>query len=881
MNPFESNLVSLDEDRETDNFSKGDTTTHIIQHHANTLEDDAMNDNRSRKPVTPPRHPASAVAGPSPIKGSLDSAPRTSKGTDNDAINEYLDTLLADKIIHNIPVVDFIHAVYGMKKEDLLHTLPQHGYVLPSNFCALYSAGKYNKGSSERTAYKPLLNIIHSLVAQLKECMDGRMAPGNSAEWVNMKDREVAGHFTKLKPDFLRTWLAAAEQQKWTTSASSGELKKDAAVQKAKIEINIDLKKLPKRNKMSTSTSSAPTATPDETIVTLPLPSAPSRSVSANAKQGTKRKKGVDSPDADASTIPRTAKRLRSGGNGALSSTSSKANPDRRSAIREKLLTHKELQAVKYVHELGSHGIRSYATGILIDDFKVTIFYMDRIGVIKATPFDFLDEPHFFLLYLAAVQYATPSQLGFFPMLKFPSPSLTSEVLETYQSVILDLSGAQGCGEIMLNDLRFLLDVSADRRVVPTHGAVGRATIVLPLLPVSDSKDSVMLCGTEKTVAKISWQPRTRDSEDSNIRAIRTTLAKTPKTHKYLKHIVDLKCSLTRTMAEMGLPRAFMDLKDTQPERVCRLLIMTEYLPLNMVDSVMEFKSIFIDVMFTMSSGHRAVYVSAQILHRDISINNLMFHRTSSAGAVGVLCDWDLARVNCLEGASMTDIIEDFISAHVDRDTSTTKPATTTIQQPADATVHHPPNAVKSTDHELPAQAPRYRTGTGPFIALDLLKFTRVPMHLYRHDLESFFWVLVWFVAGFVPDTHTVRLVGAWLHNDLRLIGLKKTEFLRNAGNILSDVHADYQSLVRDWVKPLIMILMAKLQRTELEITDDMRLACHFASAETEADQIKVSKEAVSESIAAREGILTYESFMRCLKVDLDSEGSDSISVQV
>jgi hypothetical protein len=42
----------------------------------------------------------------------------------------------------------------------------------------------------------------------------------------------------------------------------------------------------------------------------------------------------------------------------------------------------------------------------------------------------------------------------------------------------------------------------------------------------------------------------------------------------------------------------------------------------------------------------------------------------------------------------------------------------------------------------------KQRTGTKPYMAIDLLDNMHVP-HLYRHDLESFFYVIVWIVRRY------------------------------------------------------------------------------------------------------------------------------------
>ncbi|KIM38558.1 hypothetical protein M413DRAFT_42752, partial [Hebeloma cylindrosporum] len=95
------------------------------------------------------------------------------------------------------------------------------------------------------------------------------------------------------------------------------------------------------------------------------------------------------------------------------------------------------------------------------------------------------------------------------------------------------------------------------------------------------------------------------------------------------------------------------------------------------------------------------------IQHGDISVSNLM-HRNGT----GALNDFDLARL---------------------------------------ATPHNP------------YHRGCYRTGTTPFLALDLLAPERQGSKVerrYRHDLESFFWVLAWITACY-DDGVELKLIPA------------------------------------------------------------------------------------------------------------------------
>ncbi|KAF9256068.1 hypothetical protein L218DRAFT_1007858 [Marasmius fiardii PR-910] len=101
-----------------------------------------------------------------------------------------------------------------------------------------------------------------------------------------------------------------------------------------------------------------------------------------------------------------------------------------------------------------------------------------------------------------------------------------------------------------------------------------------------------------------------------------------------------------------------------------------------------EFAQVFYDIL----QCHRWLYVVPEILHRDISMNNIMFWRNPTTREVyGVLNDFDLSsRVAEDRKASSKQCI-----------------------------------------------------GTKPYIAYDLVDTMWASGHLYRHDLESIFYVLL------------------------------------------------------------------------------------------------------------------------------------------
>ncbi|KAI4524577.1 hypothetical protein K525DRAFT_266900 [Schizophyllum commune Loenen D] len=122
--------------------------------------------------------------------------------------------------------------------------------------------------------------------------------------------------------------------------------------------------------------------------------------------------------------------------------------------------------------------------------------------------------------------------------------------------------------------------------------------------------------------------------------------------------------------------------------------------PLWEFESVAEFESCYAGIVEThfRASGYG-------VLHRDISDNTALWRRSPDGKAVGSLLDWD---ISCA------------MYYHLDGE-ATDRPS---------------------------------RRGTSPFIALDLQYVASngklLPQtHRYHHDLESFFWLLLWAIAHY------------------------------------------------------------------------------------------------------------------------------------
>jgi Fungal protein kinase len=138
------------------------------------------------------------------------------------------------------------------------------------------------------------------------------------------------------------------------------------------------------------------------------------------------------------------------------------------------------------------------------------------------------------------------------------------------------------------------------------------------------------------------------------------------------------------------------------------------------------------------------------ILHRDISMNNIMFRR-NGAQVVGVLIDYDL-----------------------------------------------------SIDINNPSHRSLEQTGVRRFMAIDLLEDTPMPHHA-RHDMESMFWVLVWFTFRYQGGDEILpiesRPLEEWFTDD-KLHRSKRSFFNKMEGAPTRP----FSSLRKLWISPLTLL---------------------------------------------------------------------------
>ncbi|KAI5887850.1 uncharacterized protein SCHCODRAFT_02692454 [Schizophyllum commune H4-8] len=222
--------------------------------------------------------------------------------------------------------------------------------------------------------------------------------------------------------------------------------------------------------------------------------------------------------------------------------------------------------------------------------------------------------------------------------------------------------------------------------------------------------------------------------------------------------------------------------------------------PLWRLESAEELEQCYVELL----EAHFHAYNRARILHGDISASNAMARRDAKGKVFGLLSDWGLS---CL----------------------------------ADA-------------HNLgTSSTSRHRTGTAPFMAMDLQraasKYSVAADHRYCHDLESFFWLLLWAVLHFdlKRKRHRNCTHEDWIGDCRECAARFKRDFMTYGGTwdrVVDDVLDMWQPILKRWVKPLARMIYTARERSTHWNDDNFRV--------------------FDDDVYAKE--LTFEAFMQRIK---------------
>ncbi|RXW21539.1 hypothetical protein EST38_g4307 [Candolleomyces aberdarensis] len=256
---------------------------------------------------------------------------------------------------------------------------------------------------------------------------------------------------------------------------------------------------------------------------------------------------------------------------------------------------------------------------------------------------------------------------------------------------------------------------------------------------------------------KLSWPLKARINEIEAFKHLHSVIP------DLADHLPALHFSDSFTAHDLDLPWTKLNLTVTaenHQERVFRILASKLYKKLWKAGSVEAFKQAWLDCV----ECHFQASEKGNILHRDLSENNLMLYLGKEGRIKGVLNDWDMASFKDTLGK-----IDWLLAAH-------------------------------------------HRTGTPPFMAIDLLK-ADPPPHLYRHELESFFYILLWGALHYDVSAGvrhpTVMVIKRW-EGEYGDIGNAKNAFFSDyevAEPILDAIRPEFHELRDEWIEPLYWLI--------------------------------------------------------------------------
>ncbi|TEB16004.1 hypothetical protein FA13DRAFT_1747320 [Coprinellus micaceus] len=443
---------------------------------------------------------------------------------------------------------------------------------------------------------------------------------------------------------------------------------------------------------------------------------------------------------------------------------------DGRAAKKARLIGD-DIAPLKYSHlpSYASQALAStsryWVTGLIFDSFKVTACYFDRFLVTSTTPFYFDENPERLALVLYAMAKCDRMHAGFDPRLHrqpYLSPQTTTGEPNCQQELpVKDIVGSffqyPGSIDSVVSSQPALPVIFKVCEVIRRpYGLVGRGGAVYKVrlrLPSGALSE-------EALAYKLSWASKKRPSEIDIVRLLKERLPS--ESHV---HFPDLIFTTSFTAEDLHLPWLRLGLNltsDNHEERVQEGMLGRLYGKLWEVGSIENFKKVWLDCV----ECHFLALKMGKVLHRDLSENNLMIRVFGDGVVKGVLNDWDMAKLVGDQGKSLSESEQ--------------------------------------------------CTGTFPFMALDLLERETSP-HWLRHDLESFFYILLWAaihynLAAKTRDEKVHPALEAWT-TDLKSNTERKIQILSRrpipVQMLYSCVKPEFADLVQEWIDPLRRLFMS------------------------------------------------------------------------
>ncbi|KJA17116.1 hypothetical protein HYPSUDRAFT_206477 [Hypholoma sublateritium FD-334 SS-4] len=708
------------------------------------------------------------------------STPTISRSASSNSANADLMKALLRKdveghILREVDIKTFVTEVWGLSaatistiSESKLHTSPN-----VELFISDYNTSILNR-EREPALHFPFRKLAGTLVASICQTLGLDVDQAITTEfWDNKGNGELSSnlffmHDRRRKPDMLDMFKQTkGYKPEWDDVRCSFEFKKKDARVPAPDPI-AESEDVARHLSPSSgaSSSSGVVATHSEGLY---LTNAKERTTSGGtARRGLKRPHSQISDAHATSTTQNNTKRRRIAVNG------------------------DDAQLFTYALECLATGSRHYTTGFLIDKSWITIWYFDRTAVQRTTTFDFSTDDGILSLGLSlfALSQCTMKQAGFDPYLyKLVTPQPGKPITERSvlpflkpsaspkeKCYMFPISGSSSIKQYIFPLVAYIYRYS---------GIVGRGTCVATVLV--GIRDAIILANLH--ALKMSWQYNTRKSEAEILSHLRGALPE-----YWRKFLPQPVFSAKYTAAQLDLPRSRMRdaVRDTGKitnddehvrtiDRDLHVIVNPGYANIWKARNVDEFKKAFLDCL----ECHYHCYTTGKVLHRDISENNLMIYRPGE-----------------------TDRVPDEVSEQYFVHSGTNAPELNKPQPSHGILNDFDMASMLNEDEAINSGNSHHHhlTGTRPFMAYDLLDApsSTPTVHLYRHDLESFFYILVWAAAHYKYSRGalvTAPELAKWNGEDAQK--LKLAFLFMPPSKSMEYCLPEFSDLWRAWITPL------------------------------------------------------------------------------
>ncbi|KAJ6598737.1 hypothetical protein B0H10DRAFT_2085083 [Mycena sp. CBHHK59/15] len=297
-------------------------------------------------------------------------------------------------------------------------------------------------------------------------------------------------------------------------------------------------------------------------------------------------------------------------------SNPAKVNPEKEEDSRT--------QCASYALELLTYGgLRSHVIGALITNDLIELLYYDRSIIVKSESFNLAQDTARFITMLKGVVDLTENQWGYHPLLNAPHPT------ELYPSQGV-LTHPFGGFDIKLNDGRSL---TMGETIFQSHGIIGRGTCVSRAKMEVEGKE-------QEVIVKWSWPAKTRTPEADLVK-IATDLATASGDSWVLNHLPKILHAEQKEFdADSPQRRLSEHFGEDYELRALRIVVQERLRPITELMTAAELGEAFHGIF----KCYRWLFEKANIMHRDISRNNLMYRRIDGK-IYGVLNDFDLSVV--------------------------------------------------------------------------------------------------------------------------------------------------------------------------------------------------------------------------------------------